>query len=106
MQYLMMLLWRKQYNFIQCRFIRGEKCVISTKISRNNYNLPSMSAKIQVESPQIKITRTVMKKLQSSCVHKEQQAVELFKTEFTGVPECLVKDGLPYHSIKAIFYLQ
>jgi len=39
-----------------------------------------------------------MKKLQGSCVHKVQQAVELFKT---GVPECLVKDGLPYHSTKS-----
>ena len=40
-------------------------------------------------------------KLDSACQNRRAAALELFKTEFTGVPECFVKDGIPFHGTKS-----
>lgn len=48
---------------------------------------------MSVDTPQIKIATANAIKLRTACSHRREMALNLFKTEFTGVPEFLVKDG-------------
>ena len=40
-------------------------------------------------------------KLDSACLNRTDEGLKLFATEFTGVPECFIKDGLPFNGTKS-----
>ena len=40
-------------------------------------------------------------KLRDACHARSAIAKKIFETEFTGVPECLSKDGNPYYGTKS-----
>ena len=91
-----------QYQeYVISRFITGSADVIQTPICRNSLKLPQNIMSIGDTSPQIKLTPATITKLRDACDVREDLARKLFKTEFTGVPECLVKDGKPYHNQKS-----
>ena len=51
---------------------------------------------------QIKLTPTILTKLNFSFTDiRHVLAKNTFSQEFTRVPECLIKDGRPYHSDKS-----
>ena len=40
-------------------------------------------------------------KLDSACLNRADEGLKLFATEFTGVPECFIRDGLPFNGTKS-----
>ena len=75
--------------------------VVDTKITKNLFKLPSSASAIKAGTDQIKLNQSMLTKLDSACQNRRAAALELFKTEFTGVPECFVKDGTPFHATKS-----
>ena len=95
---------REQYNkFVDTRFIKGSADVVNTSISKNSLKLPRNNKVVSVVSPLIKLTGTVMAKLRDACENRRELAKELFKYEFTGVPECMYdpKQKKPYRNNKS-----
>ena len=84
-------LGQEQYDdFKQTRFVLGSADVIKTSISRNSLKLPSSATKVQVESPQIKLTPSTIIKLRNACINRESPAQDIFKSEFTGAYKVIV----------------
>ena len=78
-------LGKEQYaDFKETRFILGSADVIKTSIPRNSLKLPSSARKVQIESPQIKLTASTIIKLRNACINRESPAKDIFKSEFTG----------------------
>ena len=75
--------------------------VINSPITKNNLKLLADAKSISDESPQIKLTPTILTKLRNTCNVRNVLAKKTFIQEFTRVPECLIKDGRPYHSNKS-----
>ena len=92
----------QQYQeFVKTRFVLGSEDVINSPITKNNLKLLADSKSISDESPQIKLTPTILTKFRDACDVRNVLAKNTFSQEFTRVPECLIKDGRPYHSNKS-----
>ena len=95
-------LGEKQHEqFVETRLQKGSLMVVDTKITKNLFKLPSSASAIKAGTDQIKLNQSTLTKLDSACQNRRAAALELFKTEFTGVPECFVKDGTPFHATKS-----
>ena len=79
---------KQHEQFVETRLQKGSLMVVYTKISKNLFKLPSSASALKADTDQIKLNRRAA-------------ALELFNTEFTGVPECFVKDGIPFHDTKS-----
>ena len=92
----------QQYSdFCKSRFVLG-KDSLATKIPRNALKLPKDSDNIQKECNRISINESLLNKLRDSCKFRYVLAKEVFKYEWTRLPECFVtKDGTPYHNTKS-----
>ena len=86
---------------VMSRFILGTADVIQTSICWNSLKLSADIKSVSEKSPQVKLTPVMLTKLRDACEMHKGFAMKLFKTELTGVPECLVKDGNPYHNQKS-----
>ena len=84
-------------QFVETRLQKG-LMVVNTKISKNLFKLPSSISALKANTDQIKLNQST---LTGSMLTSRAAALELFKTEFTGVPECFVKDGIPLHGTKS-----
>ena len=85
-------------QFVETRLQKGSLMVVDTKIL---FKLPSSTSALKADTDQIKLNQSTLTKLDSACQNRRAAALELFKTEFTGVPECFVKDGIPLHGTKS-----
>ena len=95
-------IWYQQYQeFVKTRFVLGSEDVINSPIPKNKLKLLADAKSISDESPQIKLTSTIMTKLRDACDVRNVLAKKTFSQEFTRVPEGLIKDGRPYHSNKS-----
>ena len=96
-------LGKVQYkDFVRSRFVLGTKDVIKTTIPRNNLKLPKNWVSEAVYSPQIKLSPSIITKLQAACESRAEPAKKIFEQEFTNVPECFIdKEGKPFHSSKS-----
>ena len=83
------------------KFVYGSEDVINSPITKNNLKLLADAKSISEESPQIKLTPTIVTKLRDACDVRNVLAKNIFSQEFTRVLECLIKDGRPYHSNKS-----
>ena len=92
---------KKHEQFVETRLQKGSLMVVDTKISKNLFKLPSSASALKADTDQIKLNQSTLTKLDSACQHRRAAALKLFKTEFTGVPECFVKDGIPFHGTKS-----
>ena len=93
---------KKQYkNFVETRFILGSADVIQTPIPKNSLKLPANLKAVLNDSPQIKLMPAILTKVRDACDVRKDAAKDLFCQEFTKVPECLVKDGKPFHNNKS-----
>ena len=92
----------QQYlNFCKSRFVYG-KDTLDTKISKNLLKLPKDSDTVQKEIPRITINESLLNKLRDACKFRQKIAREVFKHEWTRLPECFVmKNGKPYHNSKS-----
>ena len=95
--------YQQYQDFCKSRFIFGNE-PLGTKISKNLLKLPKDTNNIQQENQRITINESLLNKLRDSCTFRKEIAREVFKSEWTRLPECFVtKDGLPYHNIKSNF---
>lgn len=75
-----------QYDdFVHSRFVLGSSDVINTPIPRNGLKLPKDADKVALESPQIRLAPSILKRLEDACKVRKELALELFETEFTGL---------------------
>ena len=91
---------KQHEQFVETRLQKG-LMVVDTKISKNLFKLPSSTSALKADTDQIQLNQSTLKKLDSACQNRRAAALELFKTEFTGVPECFVKDGISLHGTKS-----
>ena len=49
----------------------------------------------------VSINRETIIKLRGACSQRKSLATELFQTDFSGAPECFVKNGKAFHSTKS-----
>ena len=56
---------------------------------------------IKAKREQIKLKQSTVMKPDSACLNRRAGALKIFETEFTGVPECFVNDGLLFHGTKS-----
>ena len=88
-------------DFLRSRFVLGTKDVIKTTISRNNLKLPKNWVSEAVYSPQIKLSPSIITKLQAACKSRAEPAKKIFEQELTNVPGCFIdKEGNPFNSSK------
>ena len=74
-----------QYSdFVWNRFVLGSDDVVKTPINRNGLKLPKDIKKVLPVSPQIKLSPSVLTKLNDACEKRDDLALQLFDTEFTG----------------------
>ena len=92
---------KQHEQFVETRLQKGSLMVVDTKISKNLFKLPSSASALKADTDQIKLNQLTLTKLDSSCQNRRAAALELFKTEFTSVPECFLKDGIPFHGTKS-----
>ena len=71
-------------DYVISRFWTSSADVIKTVIHKNKLKLPKDAKAVLEESPQIKLTPSVMTKLRDACNYRVDMALELFNTEFTG----------------------
>ena len=88
-------------SFSESRFVTGELMVSDTAIKKNLFKLPSCASTLKVDSDQMKLSNAMITKLDSACLNRTDEGLALFATEFTGVPECFIKDGVPFNGTKA-----
>ena len=70
-------------------------------ISRNALKLPKHLTSALKKSPQIKLSAATVTKLRDACKLRSDACRQLFSQEITNVPECMTKDGHPYHGTKS-----
>ena len=94
---------KDQYgDFCRTRFVLCTHDIITSKISKNDFKLPKDSDIVKVENPRITVNDKLLNKLRDACDIRSELVKQVFRGEWTGVPECLVtKDGTPYHNPKA-----
>ena len=92
----------QQYlDFCKSRFVIG-KDALGKKISKNLLKLPKDSDTLQKECSHITINESLLNKLRDSCKFRKEVARDVFKREWTRLPECFVtKEGKPYHNAKS-----
>ena len=83
------------------RFVRGTEDVLNSPITKNLLKLPRHASGQKVENPLISINAATIIKLRGACSQRESLASELFQTDFSGAPECFVKNGKAFHSTKS-----
>ena len=89
-------------NFVMTRFILGTEDVITSSIRKNNLKLPSALASLQKrDSVQIKFSQINLTKIRDALLIRVSIGKNLFKDEFTRVPESMFKDGEAYHNNKS-----
>ena len=91
----------KQFEaFVNDRMITGKK-LISEKITKNNFQTPAkVSTKTKLQSiTTLKEAQFI--KLRASLTFRPILSKDLFKNDFTGLPECLTKEGNMYHGEKS-----
>ena len=88
-------------QFVRKRFVVGCEDIICTPIKHHNLKLPKDASDVIVKSPRIKFSSSSITKIRDACSFRRREVKESFKTEITNVPECLTKDGMPYHSTKS-----
>ena len=92
----------EQYQeFWRTRFTFGTHDVIKSKITKYLLKLPKDADMVQIVNPRITINDQVLNKLRDACEFRPPLAKRLFTREWTGLPECLVKDWTPYHNPKS-----
>ena len=88
-------------DFMKNRFVIGCEDVLKTPIKHNGLKLPKDVSAVVAENPRIKISSASLTKLRDACSFRRSEVKESFKSELTNVPECMTKDGKPYHSSKS-----
>ena len=74
-----------QYDeFVRSRFVLGYSDVINKPIPRNGLKLPTDAGKVALESPQIKLTPSILKRLEDGCKDRND-LLDLLNTEFIGL---------------------
>ena len=95
---------KEQYKeFAYTRFVTGSKDVVQTTLKKNNLSIMSkwQTSKAKPIS-KLKLSNAELTKLRPACEIRPEAARELFKQEFTNMPECFVdKDGDPFHGVKS-----
>ena len=94
----------EQYQeFVKTRFVECTEDVISSKLKKNSMKLPKDAADVQIESPCIKITESMLIKIRDACTHRPEVVKECFTSEISGVPECFMDKSKtePYHNVKS-----
>ena len=81
---------KQHEQFVETRLQKGSLMVVNTKISKNLFKLPSSTSVLKADTDQIKLNQSTLTKLDSACQNRRAVALELFKTEFNGFPECFV----------------
>ena len=87
--------------YVNTRFVTGKEDVINSKISKNFLKLPRHSAEHTIVNPVCELKPSTIVKLRGACTQRPDLAHQLFAAEFTGAPECLVKDGQALHGTKS-----
>ena len=68
-----------QYDeFVCSRLVLGTSDVINTPIPRNGLKLPKDSSKVALESSQIKLSPSILKRLEDGCKVRNELALDLF----------------------------
>ena len=87
-------------EYVSTRFVTGKEDVINSKISKNFLKLPRHSAEHTIVNPVSTLKPSTIVKLRGACTQRPDLAKQLFAAEFTGSPECLVKDGQAFYGTK------
>ena len=88
-------------EYVSTRFVTGKEDVINSKISKNFLKLSRHSAEHTIVNPVSTLKSSTIVKLRGACTQRSDLAKQLFAAEFTGAPECLVKDGQAFHGTKS-----
>ena len=89
----------KEYK--DTRFVFGTEDVVNSTIKKNQLKLPHHASALRVENPVTSISPATIIKLRGACSHRGTLATELFRTDFSGAPECFIKNGKAFHSTKS-----
>ena len=76
-------------------------CSIVSPITKNMLKLPRHASGQKVENTLMSINTATIIKLRGACSQRKSLATELFQTDFSGAPECFVKNGKAFHSTKS-----
>ena len=73
------------------------------KITKNSMKLPKDSDEVEVEKPRISINEKLINKLCDACNSRSLSAKQVFRGEWTGVPESFItKEYTLYHNTKSV----
>ena len=63
---------------------------VTSKIAKNNLKLPQSAKTVKKRSPKITLSNNMLVKLRDAAGNREALVRELFRTDFTNVPECFL----------------
>ena len=72
-------------NLFVLDFFLSSSDIINTPIPRNGLKLPNDAGKVALESPQIKLLPSILKRFEDRCKVRNELALDSFNTEFTGL---------------------
>ena len=92
---------QQQYKeFVDSRLVKCKKLVSDT-IKKNNFVIPAKSIAKTNQKKSVSLKESDFNKLRAATSFRPSLCAELFKTEMTGLPECLTKEQQMYHSNKS-----